>query len=145
MASRLIELSADECDRLLRRELVGRIGIGHEEFPLIFPVHYSVVDRDGGLRLRIHTRAGNVIDHPGEPVAFEIDGFDADTRSGWSVLVRGVLISATVDAPDEPRRSMISDRVEPLEIVPVEITGRRLIEINGRWTFDPRGYLAPMF
>ena len=45
----------------------------------------------GAPVIAIRTRAGNVIDHTGELVGFEIDGVDPARDGGWSVLVRGRL------------------------------------------------------
>ena len=46
---------------------------------------------DGAPVIAIRTRPGNVIDHTGELVAFEVDGVDAARDGGWSVLVHGRL------------------------------------------------------
>jgi len=141
MVGHLVELSASECDALLRSHTVGRVGIVERGFPLILPVHYQMVEHPAGPRVRFRTRADNVIDHPGGPVSFQLDGVGSDRTSGWSVLIRGVLVTAAPLDIAEADSIRVLHHTESLEIVPIETTGRRLIEANGCWTFDPRGYL----
>ena len=65
-------LSEAECRRLLAAEEVGRVGF---------------LDGDA---IAIHTDAGTKFDRiPLQRVAFEVDGVERSTRSGWSVLVQG--------------------------------------------------------
>ena len=68
----------------------------------------------------------------GGPACFEIDGFDAEHRGGWSVIVRGHLHEVTVH--DQPALDRFSNRVDPwvgerahlLRLDSWTITGRRL-------------------
>ena len=88
-------MTPEECQALLGRHQVGRIAVVDDGRPLIVPVNY-VLD-DGEVVFR--TGRGTKLDAAlrGSPVAFEIDGFDDSTRTGWSVLVRGRAHRVTED------------------------------------------------
>lgn len=123
------ELTKAECFDLLAHESVGRLAVVDDHGPIVFPVNY-VLDRymvvfrtDEGTKL-------DAADH--RKVAFEVDGTDAETRTGWSVLIRGE--AAEVRDPDELARL----RELPLEpwapgtkahyvrILPAVLSGRRI-------------------
>ena len=89
-------LGPDECLRLLASEPVGRLAFVLDGGPTILPVTYVV--SHGGVAFR--TASGSKLDTAlmGRPVAFEVDGFDRDRRTGWSVVLRGV--AEFVDDPD---------------------------------------------
>ena len=81
-----LELSDAESWTLLRQAVVGRLAVTVDDQPEIFPVNH-VVD-DGGVLFRTGTGtklAGAV----GHLVAFEVDGYDVDTATAWSVMVKG--------------------------------------------------------
>lgn len=81
------ELSAEECSRLLRSGVVGRVAINTPNGPHIVPVNYSVVDE----KVVFRTTAYSVVGTYGNEaqMAFEVDHFDYEYWTGWSVLVRG--------------------------------------------------------
>ena len=81
-------LGPDECLALLASQPVGRLAHLHEGAPTILPITFVV--SHGGVAFR--TAAGSKLDTAmmGRPVAFEVDGFDTDRRTGWSVVLRGV-------------------------------------------------------
>lgn len=125
------ELTHDECHRLLAGQGIGRLAFVVRGQPIILPVNYiyaegRVVFRTGeGLKLR-HA--------PRRRVAFEIDGLDESGQVGWSVLVQGTAFDIT-DAADslaERLRGLplvpfgAEDKPHWVEIVPLEITGRRV-------------------
>ena len=65
-----------------------------EHYPLIFPVNYGI---DRGV-IVIRTDEGTKLaaaDHAN--VTFEVDAIDSRTRSGWSVLVRGLAEEVTAE------------------------------------------------
>ena len=86
-------LTPAECLELLAACTVGRIAVVHEGYPVVLPVNFVLSRLDGAPVIAIRTRPGNVIDHTGELVGFEVDGVDAARDGGWSVLVRGRLSS----------------------------------------------------
>ncbi len=124
-------LTKPECFDLLAREPLGRIAIVDDQGPAVFPVNfifdsYMVVFRtDEGSKLDAACR--------GSQVAFEIDGIDAATRTGWSVLVRGEAVEVT-DASELQRLSEIipapwvpGARAHVVRILPAVVTGRRIL------------------
>ena len=100
-------LTEDECVALLRPGGVGRVGITIAGLPAIMPVNYAYVDGDivfrtgEGTKLNVATQRA--------VVAFEVDAYDAEASSGWSVLVIG-------------RSSVIADAKELARFDGYEIT-----------------------
>ncbi len=99
----MVPIPRAECVRLLAATSVGRLAVNAEGGPpIIRPVNYlfdhrlqSVVFRTApGSKLHALTRSADA--------AFEIDGVDHATRSGWSVIIRGR--TEEVDTPAEVRR-----------------------------------------
>lgn len=127
-----VEVLADsECLRLLKAHDVGRLGVvDREARPLIFPVNYFF---DEGVVV-FRTAPGSKLDlAPGAPVCFEIDGWDAEAGTGWSVLVKGIAhdITNPRSAPTGrmkfwPVRPMApGSREHWVAVWANEITGRR--------------------
>lgn len=81
-------LTLDECLQHLRESVVGRVAFLHEGDPVILPVTHAV----DGLDVVFRSTWGSKLEHArhADSVAFEVDQVDPATRSGWSVLVRGV-------------------------------------------------------
>jgi uncharacterized protein len=88
----MLELSRDQCLWLLASHHFGRLAVNGsgENPPVIRPVNYgfdkpsqSVVFRTAeGSKLLAVVRAATA--------AFEIDGVDEGSRTGWSVVIHGV-------------------------------------------------------
>lgn len=85
------ELSRDECLELLATHGIGRVAVNLGEGPpVIRPVNYlfdrvtqSVVMRTApGSKFHALLRETHA--------AFEIDGVDQQSRTGWSVIIRGI-------------------------------------------------------
>jgi uncharacterized protein len=89
-------LTASECWALLDSGHVGRLAFVDQNGPVVLPINYAVVNDMVVFR----TDAGSKLDAAlrGDRLALEIDGFDADERTGWSVLVRGTAELVTDDA-----------------------------------------------
>jgi nitroimidazol reductase NimA-like FMN-containing flavoprotein (pyridoxamine 5'-phosphate oxidase superfamily) len=81
------ELSTDECDRLLRFGVVGRVAVTTPKGPHIVPVNYSVVDDMVVFRTTPYSVVGTY--GMNAQMAFEVDHVDYDYWTGWSVLARG--------------------------------------------------------
>jgi uncharacterized protein len=134
-------LDGDECHRLLATQEIGRLGVNAEHYPLIFPVNYGL---DNGV-LVIRTHTGTMLtaaDHAN--VTFEVDEVDRRTRTGWSVLVRGLAEEVTGAHRSELIRRTKASGVTPwapgeyghwLRVIPHHITGRRIVP----------GHLPPAF
>lgn len=142
----LDNLSSETCLDLLRIHLVGRISVVVDEFPIVMPVNYRLVETHDSRWIVIRTRVGNEIDRGAVNAAFQIDNVDPANRTGWSVLVRGEL--SHVD-DDTIRR--VKEQFDPLPWAPgrdswlalqvTQITGRRLRRADTEWAFHVRGYL----
>jgi uncharacterized protein len=98
-------LSEDECKHLLEAHDLGRFALVVDGSPQIFPVNYAY--SDGVVVLR--TTEGLKLDRsPLAPVAFEIDGVDAEASTAWSVMVQGTAqnITRTLDARSRRLREL---------------------------------------
>jgi hypothetical protein len=94
--TRLVEvLDEAECRRLLKQAVIGRLAYTEGALPAIQPVHFTV----HGRLVVIPTREGSKVAAAsmGAVVAFEVDDYDAASRTGWNVTVVGP--SAVVSAP----------------------------------------------
>jgi nitroimidazol reductase NimA-like FMN-containing flavoprotein (pyridoxamine 5'-phosphate oxidase superfamily) len=76
-----------ECRELLATAAIGRLALSVEALPVVLPVNFAL-QTDGIL---IRTGGGTKFDAACDQsvVAFEVDGFDAMSHTGWSVLVQG--------------------------------------------------------
>jgi len=90
------ELSELECRQLLATRSRGRVGLTIGALPVIMPVEYEYdkgvitfgIDHDAKLE---HAANGHVL-------AFEVDAYDPESGSGWSVHVLGRATVITDDA-----------------------------------------------
>jgi uncharacterized protein len=126
----LEEMSEVECLQKLRRYQLGRIGFVVDGQPLILPVNYAMSDRI----ITFMTAPGAKLTYaPGSKVAFEIDGYDAASGSGWSVLAQGVAVDVTMTQDDiswtargaTPHPTAPGLRMHRLAVDATAITGRR--------------------
>ena len=125
-----VVVPADECRTLLATRQLGRIGLVGGSFPLILPVNY-VLD---GETIVFRTAPGTKLDDgPRAPACFEIDEFNRENRTGWSVLVIGWLEEVTPydrawqhvqELPIDPWAAGTKDHV--LRLRPDLFTGRRI-------------------
>ncbi len=123
-------LTEEQCVALLDSSDLGRIGLDIDGQPEIFPVNYAT---DGKIVV-FRTARGTRLDQATTGrIAFEVDGWDAQTGVGWSVLLKGV--AQEVTKGKDPFASTLRERpVRPLApgerelwiaIYPAEISGRR--------------------
>jgi len=126
----LQQLSREDCFALLAGQHLGRLVLVDDQGPLALPVtfvldHFTVVFRtDEGTKLDAVRRGGRI--------AFEVDGVDEDTRTGWSVLLRGE--ATEIDDPSElarVRRLPLypwapGPRTHYVRILTRALTGRRI-------------------
>lgn len=122
-------LDPEVCWELMARAAVGRVAFVDEGGPMVLPVIHAVI----GRRVVFRSQPGGKLDtaRMGGQVAFEVDGWDAEDRTGWSVVARGTAQSAPEDAADLDALHL-DTWLEPaargtwIEIRVDEITGRRL-------------------
>ncbi|TME57527.1 MAG: pyridoxamine 5'-phosphate oxidase family protein [Chloroflexi bacterium] len=120
-----------ECTKRLRSNDIGRIALVDREVrPIIFPVNYFF--EEGIVAFR--TAPGTKLDlAPGAPVCFEIDGWEADSGTGWSVVVKGIAHDMT-NPRGAPTGSVRFWPVRPLAPGSREHwIGVWANEITGRW------------
>ena len=142
----LEELALEECLTLLRAGTVGRIAFKSQDWPVLFPVNYRLVEASERTWIALRTRPGNVIDQAPFDVAFEIDEIDTVHRRGWSVLARGTLQRVDPDAADfracfGPQPWVLAERDSWLIVEPFAITGRRLTGPDPEWALRLEAYL----
>ncbi len=94
------ELAFDECVQLLQAGDVGRVALMTPGGPQIVPVNYAVAEESVVVATSPYSALGTYGVH--HLVAFEIDHVDHDTRTGWSVTVRGRAVA--IADPQEVRR-----------------------------------------
>ena len=128
-------LTKSECFDLLARELLGRVAFVDERGPIVLPVNF-VLDRhmvvfraEEGAKLDAASR--------GSRVAFEVDGIEAATHTGWSVVVRGEAVEVTDPAELARLRELPLHPWAPgakgryVRILPATLTGRRISVPDG--------------
>ena len=94
-------LSREECLRLLAEHNFGRLAVTMET-PVIRPVNYIFDERSQSVLFR--SAAGSKF-HAlllQANAAFEIDGIDSGSRTGWSVIIVGM--AEEITNPSEIRR-----------------------------------------
>jgi nitroimidazol reductase NimA-like FMN-containing flavoprotein (pyridoxamine 5'-phosphate oxidase superfamily) len=124
-------LGYDECLRLAGSQPVGRIAFADGGDIHIFPVNHRLLDGLLAIRTADGTKLGSAAE--GSVVAFEVDRYDADTQTGWSVLIKGraeLLDEGTLQirlraSGLRPWRGLVP-RPEWVVIRPDTVTGRRL-------------------
>ncbi|MET8857743.1 pyridoxamine 5'-phosphate oxidase family protein [Streptomyces sp. NPDC004579] len=92
------ELDRQECLRLMAKVPVGRVVYTRQALPAVLPVNFCL-DTDDSVVLCTSSDSELVRAIDRVVVAFEADEFDAETRSGWSVVVTG-------------RATVVTDRAE---------------------------------
>jgi nitroimidazol reductase NimA-like FMN-containing flavoprotein (pyridoxamine 5'-phosphate oxidase superfamily) len=124
-------IDPDDCRRLLAADEIGRLAIVEGGVPAVFPVNYvfdgeAVIFRTApGTKLRVGPR---------RPATFEIDAFDREHRTGWSVVVTGRLEEVTdfdAAALDQVRSLPVDpwaagERTHWMRLVPSRVSGRRI-------------------
>ena len=136
-----VPLSEAQCWELLQAGGIGRLGYSGRFGPMIQPLNFEVQDKAIYFRVAQHGPTGEDlrtgIANADYRVAFEVDDFDAASRSGWSVLVQGDV--HPMDSEDE-RASVAQICVESwvagprelfLRITPAHISGHRVGRLPG--------------
>ncbi len=118
------------CHRLLAQGSVGRLALSVRALPVVLPVNYLLVDE--GILIR--TGAGTKLDAAcdGAVVAFEIDGVDIVSHTGWSVLVQGTarVLRSPVELAEASRAALApwaNPRADRYVVVSLDVlSGRRI-------------------
>jgi nitroimidazol reductase NimA-like FMN-containing flavoprotein (pyridoxamine 5'-phosphate oxidase superfamily) len=136
----VFQLDAATCRTLLGIHEVGRLVLPGSD-PYVIPVNYTF----RGDHLLLRTELRPVIEGAlGRRVAFEVDMIDQRTRSGWSVVARGVASEAPADeAATESQTGptpWVPGAVRTLIRIDVEEVSGRLLR-GAVSADDPHGYL----
>jgi uncharacterized protein len=131
-AGRWQELTKAECFELLASAHLGRLAVVDDRGPIVFPVNY-VLDRHTVV---LRTEEGTKLDAAsrGSRACFEVDGSDAVTHTGWSVIVRGEVAEVTDQAELARLRQLPLPAWAPgarnryIRMLPAMLTGRRIAE-----------------
>lgn len=81
------DLTPQECERLLRAGVVGRVALSTPDGPHIIPVNYGIHDDTVVIRTSSYSILGSY--GRNAMLAFEIDHIDHERHLGWSVVARG--------------------------------------------------------
>lgn len=123
-------LPFDVCLQLLAAEPVGRVSFLADGEIMVLPVNHVMDGQDPVFRTaqgsKLSAAAGQDL------VAFQADGYDERTKSGWSVLVNG-RAHAVYDEAETQRLSRLGlhpwvtavDRPFWIRIRPASISGRQ--------------------
>ena len=82
-------LDPAECAAALESQQVGRVGLPVLDHPLVLPVVYALVD--GDIVFRTAPGEKLIAAAVQRTVAFEVDDYDVESRTGWSVNVIGTI------------------------------------------------------
>lgn len=124
-------LDFDDCLERTRSMPMGRVAFHDRGDFAVLPVTHVVDNLTIAFRARWDSRLAETVREGA--VAFEVDDFDPISRTGWSVLFRGV--ATTVDDDAECRRleELLDSPWEGapeenfwIRIRPEEVTGREL-------------------
>ncbi len=132
---------------LLAGAQVGRLAVMVGHYPQVFPVNYRLDDSVVVFRSNVGTK---LLAAHHNNVAFEVDHIDPVTRTGWSVLVQGMAEDIVDQRPDTVTERSEALGVQPwtggyrprlVRVIPVHVTGRRIVGLDTGWAEDDRGYL----
>ena len=126
----LREIDVTECWELIRAQEVGRLAFVDERGPMVVPVTFISGAGSVLFRVAAYSEVGRAL--PDTRVALEVDDLDPFTRSGWNVVLRGVIeVVETDELPhpqDRPTPWPEGQRSLYLRLTPDIVTGRRLLE-----------------
>jgi uncharacterized protein len=115
--------------RLLATVPIGRVGFITDDEVAVLPVRFLVDGQDVVFRTYAGTKLSNI--EVGRYVCFEVDSYDADKQTGWSVVARGLVekeseaACARLDAPGLESWGETAQKRVWMRIRPTAITGRR--------------------
>ncbi|MEI2716372.1 MAG: pyridoxamine 5'-phosphate oxidase family protein [Candidatus Nanopelagicales bacterium] len=124
-------LTDDQNWELLATSVVGRLAVAPGGRPDIFPVNYVTRSRTVVFRTAEGSKLSSLAVN--QAVAFEVDGYDADTNEAWSVVLTGTarLVSSEDESVMMEELPLFPWNTTPkyhfVEITPAQITGRRFV------------------
>ena len=124
-------LTIDQCWNRLQGQQFGRLAVSVAGRPDIFPVNFVNYDRSVVFRTAEGTKLAAMAINAA--VAFEVDGYDADTNTAWSVVMHGQarLIQHGTDAETLEGLPLFPWNTAPkhrlVQLRPHEISGRAFV------------------
>ena len=118
-------LTVEECFELVREQVVGRLAISSAHGPpFVAPVTF-VFD---GSSIFFRSNPGEKFDAVDQRVTFQIDGFDHQHRTGWSVMLQGrIELADDKDVIHLDLEPWVGPRAFWIRLAPDVVTGRRLV------------------
>jgi uncharacterized protein len=116
--------------RLLATVPVGRVGFMSDDEVAVLPVRFLVDGQDVVFRTYQGSKLSSM--EVGHYACFEVDSYDAATRTGWSVVARGLVEKeseascARLDAPGVESWGGTAKERLWMRIRPTSMTGRRI-------------------
>ncbi|MFW2381103.1 MAG: pyridoxamine 5'-phosphate oxidase family protein [Acidimicrobiales bacterium] len=131
LVSRMGVIDEARCMELVQSTPIGRVGFMSEGAPLVLPVNFAVDEGTIVFRsLEGHKLAAAAAN---QTVCFEVDQWDAKSKSGWSVVLQGTAREVTDWAEREQLENIgltpwAKEQWRPLwvRIEPSEVSGRVL-------------------
>jgi hypothetical protein len=120
----------DECWDILVAAGVGRIGVIVGDAPEVYPLNFVVDGRSVVFRTDSGSKLLGLRRNP--MVCLEVDGFDFEAHTGWSVLLKGRASEVTDAAELRVVEELplhfwtAGQKSHWMRITPTEVTGRRL-------------------
>ena len=93
VTSKMGILDEEACVELLESTPIGRIGFTADGELLVLPVNFKWYEHSVVFRTLEGQKLAAAAEH--QHVCFEVDGWDASARTGWSVIVQGVAREVT--------------------------------------------------
>lgn len=122
-------LAEDEALKLAATVPVGRVVYSRFAMPAVHLVNFKLDGKDVVFKTRKGAKFGAAV--ADTVIAFEVDQFDEQTRSGWTVTLTGR--SKLVTSPAEQERlaglgidTWVADREYFIKVQTQVITGRRI-------------------
>lgn len=124
------ELPVSACRDKLGAATMGRLGVSIDALPVVLPVSFAL----DGDSIVIRAEPGRLSAAINDAVvAFEVDHFDPERESGWSVHVQGRAREITASARLARAKSLLvrkpADDVSPDSFIEVDmeiVTGRHV-------------------
>jgi nitroimidazol reductase NimA-like FMN-containing flavoprotein (pyridoxamine 5'-phosphate oxidase superfamily) len=127
----LTVLSFAKCLQLAGSQPVGRVAFARDGDIEIFPVNHCMVGQTVAFRTTVGSKLGAAF--YGNVVAFQVDAYDAEQHTGWSVVIKGRTDLVTDDAMLARLHAIglrtwspVASRSEWVVIHPDEVSGRQL-------------------
>lgn len=134
-----------ECYELVKDHSVGRLCFLDGETPITYPVSFKLHRTDARAYIVIRTGPGSLMAKYAGPASFEIDNVDVDSRTAWSVLLRGeVRLSHETDSLPVPDPWITGERDAWLLLEVGAISGRRFVATEASDGFSVEWQLDAM-